>query len=408
MALYGGCSVILFLVILLSTTLGQPDEDTPLPEVPLQLHGGSTAAEKSLEATLGASVGVGKTTSSKVPVGADPPDERKPAHKALATENAAEDVIATAVTPASDITTPEDVAVAPTYDQPPVIPAPDADQVITTLPPGPMGTTASGAEAVRRIGDDVAAVAQSYGKTPEALTELLLKDSDLRVDESKQLFYRCTYDTPLSAAADSGKHHHHHHRKLSQYNVDLTDPLPGSLAQSTSGVPLLHSRASATRKIYLDFDGHTTTGVNYDELNYRRHQKMLELLYSTSVPAWRCSAQSPSALLPIGGTSTPTDKVASVCCTLFCFVLALHDRPCFSRLLFPGAVSHTNLQGSYHAYSKLSLAVGNSSAETHVVQGHTSASGSHVPLDPVMQQTALAFRSLKPYPGMQHGMCTMQ
>ena len=39
---------------------------------------------------------------------------------------------------------------------------------------------------------------------------------------------------------------------------DWDDPLPSRLPASASGVPLLHSRPKATRKIFLDFDGHNT------------------------------------------------------------------------------------------------------------------------------------------------------
>jgi hypothetical protein len=51
-------------------------------------------------------------------------------------------------------------------------------------------------------------------------------------------------------------------RRLQQLvQADLSDPAPGSYNTSASGVLLLHSRPSATRKIYLDFDGHTTRCV---------------------------------------------------------------------------------------------------------------------------------------------------
>jgi hypothetical protein len=62
-------------------------------------------------------------------------------------------------------------------------------------------------------------------------------------------------------------HHHHHHRKLAQVNADSSDPPIGTLQNSTTGVPLLHSRAGSNLRIYLDFDGHDTIGTFWNTQN---------------------------------------------------------------------------------------------------------------------------------------------
>lgn len=54
-------------------------------------------------------------------------------------------------------------------------------------------------------------------------------------------------------------------RQLQQlWPAQLADPVITSATLSASGVPLLHSRPAATRKIFLDFDGHTTTGTYWN------------------------------------------------------------------------------------------------------------------------------------------------
>jgi hypothetical protein len=127
---------------------------------------------------------------------------------------------------------------------------------------------ASGAEAIRRLGDDLAEVAAAYDRTAEELASLLATDPDLYIDRNNMLFYMCQLappdqiSAPEAAAEDANiGHHHHHHRKLQQStNADAADPLASTLPQSASGVPILHSRPTSGKKIYLDFDGHTTTG----------------------------------------------------------------------------------------------------------------------------------------------------
>jgi hypothetical protein len=175
-----------------------------------------------------------------------------------------------------------------------------------------MGGISSGAAAVAKLSNKLSAVAAAYDRTPQHLTHTLLSDKDLLLDANSKLLYKCTGlqllddddrndddgdgcddddrndDESLAKPAELAQaedvysdhhdhhhhrhhhhhhlhrhhrhHHHHHRRKLAQHNVELADPQASNLNQSATGVPLVHSRTSAKRKIFLDFDGHTTIG----------------------------------------------------------------------------------------------------------------------------------------------------
>jgi hypothetical protein len=141
------------------------------------------------------------------------------------------------------------------------------------------------------------------------LRKLLNKDKSLGVDKrnGNKLVYACRALVPRNSSSGPGtgrelmaggrwdggrrqqqqqQHHHHHHRHhrhqhqhqaelrnrrlLPEFGssggrwlqqlvqADLGDPPPSSYNLTETGVPLLHSRPAATRKIFLDFDGHTT------------------------------------------------------------------------------------------------------------------------------------------------------
>jgi hypothetical protein len=130
------------------------------------------------------------------------------------------------------------------------------------------------------------------------LRQLLKRDKALGVDKHNgyKLVYACRALVARNSSAGPGtgrelmggghwhgSHHQHHQlhhrlehqgelrarrllpqvgnaggRRLQQLvQADLEDPLPSSYNLTASGVPLLHSRPAATRKIHLDFDGHT-------------------------------------------------------------------------------------------------------------------------------------------------------
>jgi hypothetical protein len=157
---------------------------------------------------------------------------------------------------------------------------------------------AFGEAALSHIGAaNLNAKAQQYKlKSGKHLEDFFKKDKDLAIDTvSSQLAYACSAlvaDNVSDASGrrllhdhDHGHGHGHYHsrhwheqlssrlgaageargglersrRRLNHFlHVDELDPLPFELNLTETGVPILHSRPAATRKIYLDFDGHTT------------------------------------------------------------------------------------------------------------------------------------------------------
>ncbi len=160
---------------------------------------------------------------------------------------------------------------------------------------------AHGAAAAAALGARLAQVSSFYGfPSGSSLRELLLADPDLGVDEANDLLlYACSsgeaYTDPgahprpphaaAAAAAGQGgrrlaqqlqqpgeRQHTHQHthtqrRRLAQdYAAHLPDPTPATAPLAPSGLPLLHSRCSATRKLLLDFDGCNTTDTYWNSL----------------------------------------------------------------------------------------------------------------------------------------------
>jgi hypothetical protein len=124
-----------------------------------------------------------------------------------------------------------------------------ADSALGKTPPGlSLGNPARGEAAIRALSEHLPEVAHYYGEAPERLHELLSTDSDLWVDPSGRLYYVCEF---------------------------MANALPGesgAVVESAALAPLdqtfrLHSRPGALRKIYLDFNGHTTTGTLWNQ-NY--------------------------------------------------------------------------------------------------------------------------------------------
>lgn len=168
--------------------------------------------------------------------------------------------------------------------------------VIVAIAAKPRDDIAFGKNGATHLGTDnsIAALAREYKLDGPSLKKLLNKDKDLGVDKkNKKLVYACSTLPPnitvgvrstrstrgrhLHEDVDSDHDHHHDHaslfksldlpgaeesgagRQLLQLiQASLVDPTPSQLPVTTTGVPLLHSRPGAARKIYLDFDGHTT------------------------------------------------------------------------------------------------------------------------------------------------------
>ncbi len=109
--------------------------------------------------------------------------------------------------------------------------------------------TYRGQMAVAALGQHLSVVANWYGFSGEELRKLLLSDYSLHVDASGRLFYACqvtNQDAEAKPDADMPR---------------LKDSLSTT---SESEVFRLHSRPGATKVIYLDFDGHVTTGTQWN------------------------------------------------------------------------------------------------------------------------------------------------
>jgi PKD repeat protein len=105
---------------------------------------------------------------------------------------------------------------------------------------------ARGQAAINRLGARLPEVAARNGKTPDELRRLFLEDSTLHVDEkTDMLLYIDDYtdQTPSPLATDP--------------TVEL-GPFPYTETFK------LHSRPGSQRVIFLDFDGHTTSGTSWN------------------------------------------------------------------------------------------------------------------------------------------------
>ncbi len=103
-----------------------------------------------------------------------------------------------------------------------------------------------GPKAIQDFKDKLPGIAASYRKSPAQLEKLLLTDKDLWISSSDKLFYACT---ALAKNAPS-------------YND--APPVAVNAIFPYSQTFLLHSNPSATRVIYLDFDGHVTNDPDWN------------------------------------------------------------------------------------------------------------------------------------------------
>ncbi|MES2018419.1 MAG: PKD domain-containing protein [Pseudomonadota bacterium] len=111
---------------------------------------------------------------------------------------------------------------------------------VAAKPPFPtlrMGEMSNGANAIAKLGSNLPAVAAYYGKSPSEFATQLRTDRSAWIDKSGRLLF-----------IENG---------LTTSGSDLAPP--GALYPPEQTF-LLHSRPSSKRKIYLDFNGHTTTG----------------------------------------------------------------------------------------------------------------------------------------------------
>jgi PKD repeat protein len=124
-------------------------------------------------------------------------------------------------------------------------------------------TATAGLAAVEALGSDISAVAKSYGMDAEELSHELTTDKALRLDSNNKLFY---VDTDLKRPLDPSV--------LNQISPSPSNSSSSPVTASSwsyggqdytaSDAFALHSRPSAPVRIYLDFNGHTTTGTAWN------------------------------------------------------------------------------------------------------------------------------------------------
>jgi PKD repeat protein len=117
------------------------------------------------------------------------------------------------------------------------------------LPAVALNRAVHGEEAIEKLADKLPGVAKHYGMTQEKLAERLRKDKDLWTDRQGRLFFADSH-TPDPAPAPTA----------AEVSVPQEALVP---VEQTF---LLHSRPAATKKIYLDFNGHTTTGTSWRDI----------------------------------------------------------------------------------------------------------------------------------------------
>lgn len=101
-----------------------------------------------------------------------------------------------------------------------------------------------GQEAIAALQGRLPEVASRYGKSAEKLQKILQHDNDLWLDPDENLLYLCSFGASEAETLPE-----------SAETPIPSGPFP--LDQTFK----LHSMAGASKVIYLDFDGHTTTGT---------------------------------------------------------------------------------------------------------------------------------------------------
>ena len=118
------------------------------------------------------------------------------------------------------------------------------DSTLAAGPPTSFPGGKRGQEAIASLGERLPAVASRYILSVAQLRATFLRDADLHLDPTDKLVYLCSFNLPegSSLAEESGQGF-------------LDGPLPYDQTF------LLHSVPGASKVIYLDFDGHVTSGT---------------------------------------------------------------------------------------------------------------------------------------------------
>ncbi|MFO1418151.1 MAG: zinc-dependent metalloprotease family protein [Methylotetracoccus sp.] len=135
---------------------------------------------------------------------------------------------------------------------------PLSDRVASAAPPAgqrafpriTLPHAARGEEALQLLGSSLPEVAAWYGKTPEQFVELLRRDESAVIDSDGRLLYIDDFPTHPPVGDEVGP------RSRAQ-----PEAAPFPYADTFR----LHSRPGAQRTIYMDFDGHTVTGTQWNK-----------------------------------------------------------------------------------------------------------------------------------------------
>jgi PKD repeat protein len=99
-------------------------------------------------------------------------------------------------------------------------------------------------QAINKLGGRLASVAARHGKSESRLRRMFLEDETLHVDETERLLY--VEKAPDAAEIEAAQ------------ALDAPQAAPFPYSETFN----LHSRPGASRKIYLDFNGHTIGATN--------------------------------------------------------------------------------------------------------------------------------------------------
>ncbi len=118
---------------------------------------------------------------------------------------------------------------------------------------------ARGVQAIRALGSQLPDVAKAYGHDVERLIELFQSNPSLGVDRHGALHYACD-----GLCVDIKDPRHADAQRAVASAMTATSSVTQIAAGSTVDVFQLHSLPGAARVIFLDFDGHTTTGTSWN------------------------------------------------------------------------------------------------------------------------------------------------
>lgn len=126
------------------------------------------------------------------------------------------------------------------------LPAQDLNPAGQPFPEVRLSRTHKAAAIEQALGRQLPAVARWYGLSETALRQVLRRDHSILADRTGRLAYACHGAVAAGSTAEAGE------------GVAAAAPFP--LDQTFA----LHSRPGAQRTLHLDFDGHTTSGTNWN------------------------------------------------------------------------------------------------------------------------------------------------